>query len=203
MELEELRDIWKEDHKKLENRIELNEKLIHKMNMSQTTLEVDKLISKAIVLRNCKLVYCVITLIIASVFIEKLEYSIPAILGSMAMLWSFIDQLSITKPDYSRVSLIELQKSICDFRIRTSKKANYDIAINLFWQITSAPLCLLLPGLKISIYSNLKYFAIFSLFTMVNCILVFASFKKRYATDEQKLKYAESDLEKIMEFEKV
>jgi len=202
MELDELKNLWKEDNKKLENRIELNEKLIHKMNMNKTVLEFDKLISKSILGRNMALVYCAISLIMASFIIEELEYSIPAIIGSMAMLWSFINHLSIDKPDYSRISLVELQKSICNFRIHTSKTVKYDISIVLLWQITSTPLCLKLLN-KISIYSNLKYFAIFCLFTLFISILVVATSRKMYATYEQKLKEAESDLEKIMEFEKV
>lgn len=202
MELDELKNLWKEDNKKLENRIELNEKLIQKMNMNTTVLEFDKLISKSILGRNMALVYCAISLIMASFIIEELVYSIPAIIGSLAMLWSFIDHLSINKPDYSRISLVELQRSICNFRIHTSKTEKYDIAIVLFWLLTSTPLYLKLLR-KISIYSNLKYFAIFSLFALVISIIVVATSRKVYATYEQKLKKAESDLEKIMEFEKV
>jgi len=202
MELDELKGLWKEDDKKLENRIELNEKLIQKMNMNNTVLEFDKLISKSILGRNMALVYCIITLILSSVIIEELVYSVPAIIGSMAMLWSFIDHLSINKPDYSRISLIELQKSICNFRIHTSSTAKYDMAIVLLWQITSTPLYLKVLY-KVSIYSNLKYFAIFCLSSVVISILVVSFSRKTYEKYDRKLKESESDLEKIIEFEKV
>lgn len=202
MELEELKNLWKEDDKKLEDRIELNEKILKKINMDKTVSEFDKLISKSIIGRNMALVYCTISLIMSSVIIEELEFSIPAILGSMAMLWSFIDHLVIEKPDYSRISLIELQKSICNFRIHTSKTEKYDIAIVLLWFVTTTPLYVKLVC-KTSIYSNLKYFAIFCLFSVVISIIVIATSRKMYATYDQKLKEAESDLEKILEFEKV
>lgn len=197
-----MKNMWKEEDKKLENKIEINEKLINKMKMSTTALEFDKLISKSISGRNMALVYCIATLIFSSIYIEKLAYSIPALIGSMAMLWSFVDHLSITKPDYSRISLIELQKSISNFRIHTSKTEKYDIAIVIFWQITAVPL-MTFAAFKILIFSSLKYFSIYCLYCIVYTTLTIAFSRKTYATYDQKLKEAESDLEKILEFEKV
>ena len=202
MELDELKNLWKEHDKKLEDRIKLNEKILNKMNMDKAVGEFDKLISKSIIGRNLALVYCAIYLIWVSVIIEELEFSIPAIIGSLAMLLSFVDHLSITKPDYSRISLIELQKSICKFRIHTSKTEKYDIAIVLLLFITTTPLYVKFVC-KTSIYSNLKYFAIFCLLSVVISILVVALSRKTYATYDQKLKEAESDLEQIIAFEKV
>jgi len=202
MELDELQNLWKEDNKKLESRLELNEKILNKMNMDKTVGEFDKLISKSILGRNMALVYCIATLIFSSIYIEKLAYSIPAIIGSMAMLWSFVDHLSITKPDYSRISLIELQKSISNFRIHTSKTEKYDIAIVVFWQITAVPLTTF-AAFKILIFSSLKYFSIYCLYCIVYTTLTIAFSRKTYATYDQKLKEAESDLEKIKAFESV
>ena len=202
MELDELQNLWKEDNKKLESRLELNEKILNKMNMDKTVGEFDKLISKSILGRNMALVYCIATLIFSSIYIEKLAYSIPAIIGSMAMLWSFVDHLSITKPDYSRISLIELQKSISNFRIHTSKTEKYDIAIVVFWQITAVPL-MTFAAFKILIFSRLKYFSIYCLYCIVYTTLTIAFSRKTYATYDQKLKEAESDLEKIKAFESV
>jgi len=201
MELEEMKNIWKEEDKKLENKIEINEKLIQQMNMNTTILEFDKLISRSILGRNMALVYCLITLVLSSIVLEELVYSVPAIIGSMAMLWSFIDHLSISKPDYARASLVELQKSICNFRIHTSTTAKYDIAIVLLWQITSTPLVARV-FYKVSIYSSLKYFVIFCLFSSVFGILMVATSSKGYEKYDKKLREAESDLEKIIDFEK-
>ena len=197
-----MKNLWKEDARNLESRLELNEKLMQKMNMDKTVLEFDKLISKSILGRNMALVYCIGTLIFSSIYIEKLAYSIPAIIGSMAMLWSFVDHLSITKPDYSRISLIELQKSISIFRIHTSTTEKYDIAIVVFWQITAVPLTTF-AAFKIPVFSSLKYFSIYCLYCIVYTTLTIAFSRKTYATCDQKLKEAESDLDKILEFEKV
>lgn len=202
MELDELKGLWKEDDKKLENRIKLNEKLIQKMNMDKTVLEFDKLISRSILGRNMALGYCIATLIFASIYIEKLAYSVPAIIGSLAMLWSFVDHLVIVKPDYSRISLVELQKSISNFRIHTSKTEKYDIAIVIFWQITAVPL-MTFAAFKILIFSNLKYFSIYCLYCIVYTTLTIAFSRKTYAKYDQKLKEAESDLEQIRAFESV
>jgi len=200
MELEDLKNIWKEDNQKLESRILINEKRLQNLDMKKNIGEFDKLISKSILGRNMALVYCLITLIMSSIVIEEFAYSIPAIIGSFALLWSFIDHLVIAKPDYSRISMVELQKSIFNFRIHTSSTAKYDIAIVLMWLITGTPLYLRLVH-NTSIYSNPKHLAIFCLFSLVICILVIAMTRKTYSLYEQKLKEAESDLEKILEFE--
>lgn len=201
MEMDELKYLFKEDDKRLVNQVKINEELIRKMNMNLNVLEFDKLIDKSIKGRNMALVFCIATLIFSSIYIEKLAYSIPAIIGSMAMLWSFIDHLSITKPDYSRISLIELQKSICNFRIHTSSTAKYDIAITIFWQITAVPLTTF-AAFKILIFSNLKYFSIYCLYCIVYITLTIAFSRKTYAMYDQKLKETESDLEMIIAFEK-
>jgi len=200
MELDELKNLWKEENEKLENRIELNERLIKKMNMNSTVFEFDKLISKAIFGRNMALVYCAISLIMGSIIIEEFEYSIPAIIGSIAMLWSFVDHLSVAKPDYSRISLIELQKSICNFRMHTTKTEKFDITIVLLWFITITPSYVKLVH-KTSIYSNPNYLAIFCLFSFFISIIVIAASRKMYATYNQKLKETESYLELIKTFE--
>ena len=200
MELEEMKNMWKEEDQKLENKIEINEKLINRMKMSTTVLEFDKLISRSILGRNLALVLCATSIFASSIVIDEFEYSIPVIISSMAMLWSFVDHLSITKPDYSRISLIEFQKSICHFRIHTAKTAKYDIAIGLLWFITFIPLNVKLI-FKTSIYSNPKYLAIFCLFSFVFGIFQVASNRKIYAMYNQKLTEAEADIEKIIAFE--
>jgi len=201
MELDELKNLWNEENKKLEDRIKLNEKLIKKMNMEKTVGEFDKLLKFSILGRNLALVYFAISLVMAGKMIKEIEYSIPAILGGLAMLWSFISHLPIKKPDYEKSSILDLQKSICQFRIHTASNAKYDIAIVVFWILTLSPLYVK-NVYKIAIYNNTTYLLVFCLVAILFIVVTIVLSRKVYKKYEQKLKQSEAYLEEIMEFEK-
>lgn len=202
MELDELKDIWKEENNKLENRIKLNENLIEKMNVDKTIGTYDKLLKQSLVGRNLALVYCGISIWMALIVIKEIEYSIPAIIGALAMLWSFISHLSIEKSDYGKISLVELQKSICKFRIHTATMAKYDSSIVFLWLLTLAPIFIKI-FYNISIYSNFKYLSVFCLFSFVFIILIWVLGHYVYQKYERQLKQSEADLNEIIEFEKM
>src|SRR6185369_13143386 len=100
MELDEMKKLWNEENERLKNKIEVNEKILKEMNMNKTISEIDPLFKRAILGRNLALVYCIISMVYASLVIQDVWYSIPAILGGLVMLRSFIYHLSIDKPDY-------------------------------------------------------------------------------------------------------
>src|SRR5699024_9861702 len=124
-----------------------------------------------------------------------------AILGGLAMLWSFISHLAIEKPNYTD-SLVQLQKTICNFRIHMAANAKYDIAIVAFWLLTLAPIYLKLVY-KISLYTNLKALSIFILIAAVVLTLMIAVSRKTYKKYDQKLKNSEAYLAKLIQFEKI
>jgi hypothetical protein len=202
MELDEVKNLWKEENKKLENRIEFNEKFLRKMNIDKAAGEFDKFLKVSILGRNMALIYCAISLVMSSVVIEEIEYSIPGIIGGLTMLWSFIHHLSIEKPDYSNISLIELQKSICKFRIHLSSSAKYDISIVSLWLLTMVPLYLRL-GFNIFVYTNPKHLSILCLLSFVVIVLTIVLSRNIYKQNELKLKRSEAYLDEIMEFEKM
>lgn len=202
MEIEELKSLWQADSQRLEKRIELNEQLLQQMNMEKAMGKFDELVQKSIMGRNMALVYGVISIVCASLVIEKLELSIPIILAAFAMFWSFKYHLVIEKPgDYSKVSLVALQKSICKFRIHTSSSAKYDISIFLLWALTLIPLSLD-AVLKVSVYSSLNYAFPFAVFVVAVAIILPQMFKTVYQEYETTLKESELYLEEIIEFEK-
>lgn len=202
MELGELKKLWKEENERLKNKIELNEKILKEMNLNKAIGEIDPLFKRAILGRNLALVYCIISMVAASLVIEDLWYSIPAILGGLAMLRSFIPHLSIDKPDYYHIPILDLQKTINDFRIHIASSEKNDIVAVIVWQLMTTPACLRLKPLNISIYDNPKYLAIFCLYIFVYSVLVVVYSKKAYKKWSQQFKKAESRLNEIEEFEK-
>jgi hypothetical protein len=202
MELDELKNLWKEDNRKLEVRIELNEKLLRKMNMEKAVGEFDTLIKRSILGRNLAFVYGCISLLMSVFLISEIEFSIPCIIGGLAMFWSFFDHLSIRKPDYYKIPIIELQKSISKFRIHSSTTAKYDISIVSLWLITLAPLCIRVIFHK-SIYASMTEMSIFAGISILLILITISASKKIYSNYESKLKASESYLEEILEFEKV
>lgn len=202
MEIEELKVIWQADSQRLEKRIELNEKRLQQMNMEKALGSFDQLVKKSIIGRNMALVYGAISIVSASMIIERLELSIPIIIAAFAMFWSFKYHLVIENPgDYSKVSLVELQKSICKFRIHTSTSAKYDISIFLLWVLTLLPL-FLDSVLDVSVYGSMDYAFSFAMFIMAIVIISPQMFKKIYQEYETTLKESEVYLEEIMAFEK-
>jgi hypothetical protein len=201
MELDNLKEIWQNESKGLEARIAVNESIIRKMNLDKTISEFDVLVNRALLGRNLALVYCLISIVLASRAYADLAYSIPALLAGMAMLWSFCSHLSITRPAYDKISVVALQKQICAFRIHTAANAVYDIAIVSCWLVTLLPLTLKVTQ-GVAIYSHANYTMLFLGFSVVVIVLITAFSRMAYKQYNQKLREAEAQLNTILEFEK-
>ncbi|MCA6444358.1 MAG: hypothetical protein IM600_13085, partial [Bacteroidetes bacterium] len=87
MELDDLKNIWLKEKMELESRIVLHENLVKELTIKSKS-SFDKLIKTAILGRNLALVYMIISIILASKVFYEFEYSIPALIGAGAMLFS-------------------------------------------------------------------------------------------------------------------
>jgi len=197
-----MKNLWKEENERLKNKIEVNEKILKEMNINKAIGEIDPLFKRAILGRNLALVYCIISIGSASLVIQDVWYSVPAILGGLAMLRSFIYHLSTDKPDYYQLPILDLQKSINDFRIHIASSEKNDIVTAIVWQLLSTPACLKLRPFNISIYDNPKYLAVYCLCMFVYAVFIVAYSKKEYKKWDRQLKKAESNLDEIKEFKK-
>lgn len=199
MELDELKNLWRAEDKNLNDKIILNEKLLLKMNMENATGEVDKIIETSMAGRNMALVYCFISTGMAIFMIEAIAYSIPAIVGGLAMLWSFVSHLSIKKLDYKN-PIVQIQKAICTFRAHTAANAKYDILVVALWILTIVPIILKVV-FNMSVYNDHKGLAIFYLIAGIPLALIIVLSRKLYAENDRSLKKAESYLAALIEFE--
>lgn len=200
MDLDEFKNTWQEEDKNLDNKINLNENLLLKMNMENITGEFNKIYNVSVLGRNMALVYGIVSIVFAILMIEELVYSLPAIVGGFAMLGSFISHLGIEKPNYT-VSLVQLQKTICQFRIHTANNAKYDMGIVALWLLTLAPVYLKYI-LNLSVYNDPKAFSVFALIAVVVITLMVALSRKMYKENDQKLRNSEAYLAQLIQFEK-
>ena len=200
MNLDELKNIWKEEDKNLSNKIKLNENLLAKMNMENITGEFNQLLQKSLLGRNLALVYCFISITMAILMLKEIAYSLPVLIGGLAMLWSFVSHLSIEKLNYND-SVVQLQKKICRFRMHTAAHAKYDMAIVALWLLTLAPV-FLKRSYNIALYSNLKALSIFCLVSGIVVTLIITLSRKTYKEYDQKLKNSEAYLTELIKFEK-
>ena len=200
MELDELKNLWQAEHRNLNNRIKLNEELLMKMNMEKSAGDINKIVSVSVFGRNMALIYCLVSIGLAVSVIELIEYSIPAILGALAMLWSFISHLSIKKPDY-KDSIIQLHKTICNFKIHLAANAKYDIIVVAFWFLSVVPIFLNV-AYNVSLYDNNQVLAVFCLVAGIVLTLTIILSRKAYAECDRQLKITQDQLAELIEFEK-
>jgi hypothetical protein len=202
MELIEFKNLWKEECQQLEERVRLNEKFIQEMNLDKVVSEFDKLLKLSLLGRNLALVYGFISFALVFLTFKEWEYSIPCLIGGFAMLWSFSYNSKIQKLDYYHLSVVDLQKSICDFRIHTAKTAKSDSNIVFLWILTIVPIfCKFI--LKTHIYTDSNSFAYFIIAISIFSSLFFPACQRLYKDYDTKLIAAETSLNEIVEFEKV
>ena len=196
MELDDLKTIWLKEKMELESKIILNHNLVKELILNKSKNSFDRLISISILGRNLTIVLMLISLFLASKVLYELQYSIPAFIGAAAMLFSFFQHISLVKPDYLKMSTIELQKNIARFRLHTSKYSKYDISIVCIWVLTVVPI----------FFKYFPYFFIQPIFFGSNYILfivlliIFPIFL--YKKIDKELEESERQLDQIIEFEK-
>ena len=200
MELNDLKEMWQSEHKNLLNRLDINERRLNEITIQNSKNKLEKYISISILGRNLALVYFIISMWFAWRVFFDVQYSIPAILGGLAMLFSFFQHISLKRANYNTMSVIDLQKTIQRFRIHTSKHAKFDKAIVALWMLTLSPIYLKLY-FSISIFSNQTHFFVF-IGVVISLALVIVLFPfDIYKKWDMELNQAVNRLNEILEYE--
>ena len=173
MEIDELKEIWKNDQEKLIDRIEINEKRINEITIQNSKSKIEEYMNTSILGRNLALLYAVISISLASIVRNDLLYSLPAFIAGIAMIYSFIQHISLKKEDFSSMNIIELQKTINSFQIHTLKYSKFDTGIVALWLLTSIPILIKIL-FKFSIFSNTITFLIFIFFSVILLLKLFS-----------------------------
>lgn len=200
MNIDDIKNIWKEDMNALEKRVKINEEKINKLEFNKAKTGFDQLLKISIAGKNMALVYAFISLCMIYFVKESTPYIIMLLVASGAMIFSYFQHSVLKKIDYGRLSIIQLQKEIAKFRIHTSRTAIYDMSIVAVW------LCI--AGL-----SFLKWMNGFDVFQtpekMGTSVIVFGSMlfvivffsKAIYKDYDKKLKKHEADLDVLTTYE--
>jgi len=200
-EFKEFKEVWKKEQNELISRIEVNEKKISGLEFEKSKNEFDKYINISIMGRNFALIYFMISILLASKLFNDVLYSIPAFIGGFAMLFSFFQHLPLKKPNYSLMTIIELQKTISSFRIHTLKYSKFDKGIVYIWLFTLIPIFLKLI-FKISLFNHLNQLIIFYSISIIGIMIIIKLFPNDiYKKWDLELKNAEKQLNEIRKFE--
>jgi hypothetical protein len=196
MEIEDLKQIWKQENLKIEERMRLNEKLLLNLQKEKSIDSFEKHLTVAIWGKNLAIVYFVISMLLSGLVFNRIELCIPGFIGGFLMLWSFYSHLSIHRPDYNRMSVIELQKFIYKFRIHMDNSKKNDGAIVIIWFITLYPIYLHF-GFKKELYQEPQLLLWSAIFLIILIPLFFAINYKMYQKIDVKLKESEERLNEI------
>lgn len=147
------------------------------------------------------LVYAAIYLISAFIIFTDFIYSIPLIIGGLAMIFSFKQHLAIeSKTNYFELSVLELQRRIQRFRIHTAKHKIYDGGIFFLWFATVAP-----PYLKYfqdyDVYASTINLSVYIGIFLLNLLFLGLACNLLYKSIDNELRDAEGALEEIDMFE--
>ncbi|MGL1885440.1 MAG: hypothetical protein OCD76_02900 [Reichenbachiella sp.] len=202
MEIDDLKNLWQEENESLKSRIQLNEKAIKNMNLDGAVNTFRFFLNVSLAGRNLALVYFIISIVVAFNVKEEYYYSVPIIVGGLLMLWSFYHHLAIEKyKKHYNLSIVELQKSIENFRIHSMKSKHYDFLVVLVWLLTLSPVYLRYKY-NFDIYSNHDNLLNMVIILVGGLFILYLVIQWGYNMYDKKLSKSETRLLEIMEFEK-
>ena len=193
MDIEEMKNIWKEDMNALKSKIKINEKKIKELEFNKATTTFDKFLKTSLVGKNLALVYAFISFLLIIKLWQTPFIALILGMGAVAMIFSYFQHSTLKKLDVSRLSLIDLQKEINKFRKHTAQTAVYDLSIVCIW-MASIGLGLYQLISKSDFAYNLKTGAMISLIILIWLNISYFGSKRMYRSIDNKLKKIESEL---------
>lgn len=205
MELSDMEQLWKEHDLKLEKMMVLNKEMLRKVNFYPAVDGFNNLLNLSVAGRNMALVYALISGGLAVAVLTDFKLVIAALTGSVLMLLSFAYHLRSTaklkKLDFYAMPVIELQKTISEFKIRSIKAGKYDFAVMLIWLLSVTPIVAKLwlhKTIYIDVQKNPHYLLIG---LVVITVLLLLNNKMYHNLYGKKLSQAEDRLQEVMVFE--
>ena len=204
MELNDLEKIWKEKDKN-EGSLKINEKILLKRNYDNASSEFEKLLKLSVLGRNLALIYFAMSLVMVYLVRNVSVIAYPGIAGAIGMLLSFIYHFSYTnrlrKLNYYSMPVVDLQKAISEFRVKSVGAGEYDFMVVLLWIVTISPMVSQYFFSK-NLYTYFELSISNVIILIVVLLVLYVANKQMYKIlYEDKLLKAEADLKEILEFE--
>ena len=193
MDIDEMKNIWKEDMNALESRIQINEEKIKELEFNNATTTFDTFLKISLAGKNMALVYAFMSLLLIIKLWQTPFIALILGIGSAAMIFSYFQHSTLKKLDVTRLSLIDLQKEINKFRKHTAQTAVYDLSIVFIWMATIGIGLYQLIS-KSDIAYNLKTGAIISIITLLWFSLSYFGSKRIYRGIDIELTKSENEL---------
>ena len=205
MELQDMEQLWKEHDIKLEKMMFINGEMLKKLNLYPAVDRFNNLLNLSVAGRNMALIYALISLGLSLTVLTDYKMLIATLTGAALMFWSFAYHLSPTsklkKLDFYTMPVIELQKAINEFKIRSIKAGKYDFAVMLIWLLSIVPVAAKLwlhKTIDINSVTSPYYLAIAFVAILALLLLNDKMYRTLYG---EKLSQAEARLEEIIVFE--
>jgi hypothetical protein len=200
MNVDDIKNIWQEDMNQLKERVQVNEEKIKQMEFNKAQSNFDKFLKISIAGKNMALVYAAISVVLMYMLRESPLYMGLIAIGGVAMVFSYFQHRVLKKVAYASLSIIELQKTIYNFRIHTARTSVYDISIVGIWMIT-AGVGFIKWSTDWDMMNNPKTILILGVCIVAWLLITFLGGKVLYKDIDTKLKESEHDLESIKHYE--
>jgi hypothetical protein len=203
MELDELKQIWSQHEKKLNENLKFNEELLRKMNLNKAKQELQK----PFILELINVCIMFLTIFFATAFsirlIEEIQFSLSGfvgvLLGILYLIFSIMKVNRFVKIDYYNSSIVKLQKDLSLLKTFILRLRKVELIILPFLVLTILPIAF-------KTIHNINIFGKPLLFIFEVCFILGISYLVGLWTNknyyDKKIKEAEMFLKEIEDFEK-
>lgn len=200
MNVDEIKNIWKNDMITLETRVKINEDKINQLEFNKAQSSFDKFLQISIAGKNMALVYAFISISLIILVKDSALYIALLLLGAGLMVFSYFQHRVLKKIDYASLSIVELQKAIYKFRKHTARTAIYDMSIVAAWFVTSG-LAIMKWRKDFDIFENSTDLSSSTIVIGILIVTMVIFSKIIYKNYDTKLKESEDNLAAINKFE--
>jgi hypothetical protein len=203
MELDELKQIWSQYNKKLNENLKFNEELLRKMNLNKAKQELQKPFTLELI-NICIMFFTIVFVIGFSIRLrEEIQFSLTGfagvLFGIIYLVFSIIKANRFTKIDYYNSTIVKLQKDLTLLKTLILRLRKIELIILPFLVIAILPIA-------VKVINNIDIFGKPLLFIFEVCFILGISYLVGFWTNkniyDKKMKDAEMFLKEIDYFEK-
>ena len=201
MELEQFKNIWENQDKKLDANLKVNTALLRRLNFDKAQRELRKPKIGELIQIIATFILSVYLVWISVLIWDKYEFAIPSSLAAMAsmgiMVIAIIRYRQLLAINFYDDSIIGLQKRLYELQNFLLKIGKLELGLNIIALIMMWPI-ILVTGFDIDIYLNLSYMILVLAIVGIIALPLGLSYWKGY---QQKLTNAANLLKEIEELE--
>jgi hypothetical protein len=163
MELDELKQLWSQYDKKLNENLKLNEELLRKMNLNKAKQELQK----PFIFELITIIIIFLTIVFVTGFsirlIEEIQFSLTGfagvLLGVIYLIFSIMKVNRFVKIDYYNSTIVKLQKDLSLLKTFILRLRKFELVLLPFLVLTILPIAFKAIH-NINIFGNLRLFII-------------------------------------------